>query len=97
MDELSRALLHGTAGLDAAEDAMSGNLGAALREQAISEWAGQPEPERPAYRARQSYRAGPAMARSGSSRPPEITRRSQVLAFVVIGLVILILILVAVG
>jgi hypothetical protein len=95
MDELSRALLHGTAGLDAAEDAMSGNLGAALREQAISEWAGQPEPEHPAYRARRGRTAtwGP----SESSRPPEITRRSQVLAFVVIGLVILILILVAVG
>jgi len=52
MDELSRALLHGTSGLQAAEDAASGDLGAALREQAISEWAA----DRPVSRPVQPYR-----------------------------------------
>jgi hypothetical protein len=60
MDELSRMLLHGTAGLQSAEDAASGNLGAALREQALSEWAAESQPARPVrpyrpYRGRGSF------------------------------------------
>jgi len=56
MDELSRALLHGTAGLRSAEEAMDGDLGAALRDQAISEWAA----DRPVSRPERPWRAGPA-------------------------------------
>jgi hypothetical protein len=46
MDDFQRALLHGTSGLRAAEEAMDGDLGAALRDQAISEWASQPQAQR---------------------------------------------------
>lgn len=53
MNDLERALLHGTAGLRSAEEAASGDLGAALRDQALSEWAADRPvqyPQHPAYR-----------------------------------------------
>jgi len=47
MNDLERALLHGTAGLRAMDEAASGDLGEALRDQAISEWAADRPVSRP--------------------------------------------------
>lgn len=89
MDEFTRDLAHGQAGLGKIEAAMSGNLGAAAEYAAIEEATGEPQRRaRPAL----SWTDRP-LARPGADRPL-IPYRTQgrLLALVAVVLVVLALI-----